>query len=304
MRRIAALATAFVALLFCALAVPGTGLRSVIVSALSDPPAAPAASPPAARQKTGEPLRVAIGAMIWPERTFRFYGDLFQALAARLHQPLELKQRRTYGEVNTLVMRGEVDLAWICTGAWPVLAREKAARLLAVPVVAGKTTYHALIVVGPSRPRARDFSGLSGAHFVFTDPMSLTGCLYPKRRIGEMGGDPERFFATTFFSYGHDRSIEAVRRGLAEAASVDSLVFDYLAKRFPEEVAGIRVLEKSEEFPIPPLVVPGGTSEARLVEIRTALFDLVRDEDGKKLLDALHVDGFALPDERAYAEFH
>jgi phosphonate transport system substrate-binding protein len=301
MRRIAALATAFVALLFIALAVPGTGLRSVVVSALSDRSATSDASLPAAMPKAGEPLRVAIGAMISPERTFRFYGDFFQALAARLHRPLELKQRRTYAEVNKLVIRGEVDLAWICTGAWPELARGDTGRLLAVPVVAGKTTYNALIVAGPLRARARDLPGLSGARFAFTDPISLTGCLYPKTRIKEIGGNPEKFFSTTFFSYGHDRSIEAVRRGLAGGASVDSLVFDYLARRFPEEVHGIRILEKSPPFPIPPLVVPSGTSKARVVEIRTALFDLARQEDGRKLLDALLVDGFALPDEQAYA---
>lgn len=301
MRRFAALATAFVALLFGALAVPGTGLRSAVVSALSDRTLATEASLAAILPPPGKPFRVAIGAMISPEKTFRFYSDFFQALAARLHRPLDLKQRRTYAEVNRLVIRAEVDLAWICTGAWPGLAREKAARLLAVPVVAGKSTYNALILAGPSRARARDLSGLSGARFAFTDPISLTGCLYPKKRIEEIGGNPEKFFSTTFFSHGHDRSIEAVRRGLAGGASVDSLVFDYLARRFPEEVQRVRVLERSPPFPIPPLVVPSGTSEARLVEIRTALFDLARQEDGRKLLDALLVNGFALPDEQAYA---
>ena len=301
MRRLAALATVLVALLFGALLVPGTGLRSTVVSALSDRPAAPDVSRPAPLPKPGEPLRVAIGAMISPEQTFRFYGDLFQALAARLHRPLELKQRRTYSEVNTLVTRGEVDLAWICTGAWPILARGNAGRLLAVPVVAGKSTYNALLIAGRSRPRARDLSELGGARFAFTDPISLTGCLYPKRRIEETGGDPEKFFSSTFFSYGHDRSIEAVRRGLAAGASVDSLVFDYLARRFPEEVEGVRILERSVPFPIPPLVVPRGMPRTRLEEIRTALFGLSREEEGQKLLDALLVDGFALPDESAYA---
>ena len=301
MRRIASLVTIAVALLFFALAIPGTGLRSAVVSALSDRPTSSGISPAVATPEAREPFRVAIGAMISPERTLQFYGDLFQALATRLHRPLQLKQRRTYEEVDTLVIRGDVDIAWICTGAWPTLSREKAARLLAVPVVAGRTTYNALILAGPSSGEARTLSDLSGARFAFTDPISLTGCLYPKRRVEEAGNDPAAFFRASFFTSGHDRSIEAVRRGLAAGASVDSLVFDYLAKRFPEEVEGIRVLEKSPPFPIPPLVVPWGTTQTRLVEIRTALFDLARDEEGKQLLEVLHVDGFTIPDERAYA---
>ena len=302
MRRIAALATVAVALLFGALLLPDLGLMSAVVGALEDrSQTSKAPPPPPDPAKAVAPFRVAIGAMISPERTFGFYGDLSRALARRLHQPLELKQRRTYEEVNGLVKRGEVDLAWICTGGWPLLAREKAARLLAVPVVAGKTTYNALILAGPSRPQVGDLLALSGARFVFTDPISLTGCLYPKRRILDSGGRPDTFFGSTSFTYGHDRSIEAIHRGLADGASVDSLVFDYLARRFPEEVEGVRVLERSPAFPIPPLVVPAGTTEARLVEIRTALLDLAGSERGKKILDALLIDGFALPDEQAYA---
>jgi len=301
MRRLAPLLTVSVALLFGALAVPGTGLRSSVVAALIDRPAVSGFSPAVALPSPGVPLRVAISAMVSPERTFGFYGDFFQALAGRLHRPLQLRQRRTYEEVNSLVIRGEVDLAWICTGAWPTLDSGKTGRLLAVPVVAGQTTYHALILAGSFHPGARSLPLLSGARFAFTDPISLTGYLYPRRRIKEAGDNPEAFFGSTFFTYGHDRSIEAVRRGLAAGASVDSLVFDYLKRRFPEEVEGIRVLEKSPPFPIPPLVVPAGTSEARLVEIRTALFALAHDEGGRKLLDALLVDGFALPDEREYA---
>ena len=301
MRRFAALATVLVALLFGALLMPGTGFRSAVVSALGDRPVKSEIGRAAPAPRSGEPLRMAIGAMISPEQTFRFYSDLFQLLAARLHRPLELKQRRTYEEINALVVRGEVDLAWICTGAWPVLDRERAARLLAVPVVGGASTYQALILAGTARPEAAGLRDLRGARFAFTDPISLTGCGYPKSRVVEMGGDPATYFGSTFFTYGHDRSIEAVHRGLAGGASVDSLVYDYVAKRFPEEVEGVRVLERSPSFPIPPLVVPAGTSEERMAEIRTALFGLARDEEGKKLLDALLLDGFAIPDDRAYA---
>lgn len=238
--------------------------------------------------------------MISPERTYGIYGDLFRLLAERLGRPLELKQRRTYQEVNDLVIRGEVDAAWICTGAWPELGAARAARLLAVPVVDGMTTYRALILSGPGRPDARALKDLRGARFAFTDPISLTGCRYPKGRLADQGERPEVFFGSTVFTHGHDRSIEAVRRGLADGASVDSLIYDFLARRSPEEVAGIRVLERSGPFPIPPLVVPAGAAEADVVRLRRELSGLKADPLGRTLLDALLIDGFAEPDERSY----
>lgn len=302
MRRTAVLATLAVALVFAALLVPGSPLRAFLVGALVRAPAAATVAPPSAPlTPAGAPLRVAVGAMISPERTHAFYTDFFHLLASRLHRPLELIQRRTYQELNALIRRGEVDLAWICTGAWPELAEAGAARLLAVPVVDGKTTYNALLLAGPAAPRARDLEGLRGARFVFTDPISLTGCRYPKGRVAAIGADASTFFSRTSFTGGHDRSIESVQRGLAGGASVDSLVFDYLARRFPEEVEGIRVLETSPPFPIPPLVVPAATPEATSSALRDQLVALASDDRGRGLLDALLIDGFAPADEGAYA---
>ncbi|MCL4806186.1 MAG: PhnD/SsuA/transferrin family substrate-binding protein [Thermoanaerobaculia bacterium] len=301
MRRIAFAATLAVALLFAALLVPGSPLRKSLLWFLGRPPAGPAVRPSATARPAGSPLRVAVGAMISPERTHGVYGDLFRLLAERLGRPLELKQRRTYREVNGLVMRGEVDAAWICTGAWPELGAARAARIVAVPVVDGLTTYRALILAGPGRPTARSLDDLRGARFAFTDPISLTGCRYPKGRLVAKGERSELFFGSTLYTHGHDRSIESVRRGLADGASVDSLIYDFLARRSPAEVEGVRVLERSGPFPIPPIVVPAGAPETEVAKLRQELRRLPDDPAGRALLEALLIDGFTLPDESAYA---
>lgn len=301
MRRIAIAATLAVALLFAALLVPGSPLRKTPLGFLGGAAAGPTVRPSSIARPAGPPLLVAVGAMISPERTHGLYGDLFRLLAERLGRPLELKQRRTYREVNGLVMRGEVDVAWICTGAWPELGAARAARIVAVPVVEGLATYRALILAGPGRPEARSLEELRGARFAFTDPISLTGCRYPKGRLAAKGEESELFFGSTLYTHGHDRSIESVRRGLADGASVDSLIYDFLVRRSPEEVEGVRVLERSEPFPIPPIVVPAGTPEAEVAKLREELGRLPDDPAGRALLEALLIDGFTLPDESAYA---
>jgi phosphonate transport system substrate-binding protein len=238
--------------------------------------------------------------MISPERTYVFYTDLFRLLAGQVGRPLELKQRRTYREVNGLIREGAVDVAWICTGAWPELAEHDAARLLAVPVVGGRTTYNALVLAGPAAAGAARIADLAGVRFAFTDPISLTGCLYPQRRVSSLGLDSGAFFANVTYTGGHDRSIEAVRRGIVGGASVDSLVYEYLAQRFPEEIAGISVLETSPPFPIPPIVVPVTTDGDLARDLERELMALGSGPDGRALLSALLIDGFARPDTAAY----
>jgi phosphonate transport system substrate-binding protein len=300
MRRAVIAATALVALLFASLLIPGAPAARWLMRGMTGRSSSPA---PAleATAAPGHPLRVAVGAMISPERTFASYGELFAEMARRLGRPVDILQRRTYAEVNQLIEHGEVDLAWVCTGAWPPLARSRAARLLAVPVVNEQTTYRAVILVGPSC-RARTLAELRGVRFAFTDALSLTGYAYPRRRLAGLGLGADRFFSGTLFTHGHDTSIETVRRGFADAASVDELVFDFLRQRHPEEVEGVRVIEHSEPFPIPPLAVPTSLSEADFRLFQRVLLELDRDPRGRDLLQQLLVDRFAKPNESAYLE--
>jgi len=301
MRRLSLAAAAAVGLLFAALLVPGLPLRTWFLSVVTgSAPSTGARWPSPQRRPPGPPLRIAIGAMISPERTFVSYGEFFAELAQRLGRPLELLQRRTYRETNDLIVRGEVDLAWICTGAWPQLREEGAARLLAVPIVGGRTSYHSFLIAGPFS-NANRLEELKGKRFAFTDPISLTGCLYPRSLVSSAGRDPSAYFASTFFTHGHDLSIEAVRRGIVDGASVDSLIYDHLVRRFPSEVEGVRVIDRSPPLPIPPLVVPVRMPEVDARQLKDELIALSRTARGRSLLDELLIDGFAAPELNAYA---
>ncbi len=118
---------------------------------------------PAVGEADVTPLRVAFAAVISPRGTVEGYQPLVDYLAERLDRPVELVQRRTYAEVNDLVRRGEVDLAFVCTSAYVIGHREFGMQLLAAPRVNGETVYHSYLIVpsiqlGPlhGRPRGQD----------------------------------------------------------------------------------------------------------------------------------------------------
>lgn len=301
MRRVVPVCIALVALAFLALLLPGSPARSAFLAFLMRRSAPPveSSSPSGTPSPAERPLRIAVGAMISPERTYVAYGQLFTLVAERVGRPAEFVQRRTYREINDLLASGEVDLAWICTGAWRDLKARGAARLLAVPVVGGRATYRAYLLAGPTNG-ASTLLDLRGRRFAFTDPDSLTGCLVPRRDIASLGHDPRGFFGEEFFTHAHDSSIEAVRRGLADGASVDGLVYDFLAARAPGEVEGVRVLARSPEFPIPPVVVPANLDAALAERLLSAIRSLHRDETGRRLLAEILVDRFDVPDAAAY----
>jgi len=246
------------------------------------------------------PLRVAVAPVISPKATFDTYSPLLDYLAQRLDRPVELRQRSTYAEINELLRTGQADVGFVCSGAFVEGEREGYLELLVMPEIGGKTTYHALIIVPADSPYY-SFEDLRGRRFAFTDPLSQSGHLYVQYRLALMGETPESFFNETFYTYSHDNSIRAVAQGIADGATVDSLVFDALVRSDPELGKRLRVIERSQPFGIPPVVVHPNLDPALKAAVRQALLEMHQDPRGRQALAVLGVDRFVPPDPAAYA---
>ena len=237
------------------------------------------------------PLRVAIAAVISPQGTAESYAALLDYLQEELHRPIERVQRRTYAEVNDLLRRGEVDLAFVCTSSYLIGNREFGLELLAAPQVKGKTTYQAKIIVRKDSS-IETTEDLRGKVFAFTDPVSFTGRVYPTYLLGEIGEKPEHLFSRTFFTYSHDDAIRAVATGLADGASVDSLVLDFALKREPDLRNRLRVIHTSPQFGMPPVVASPGIRPQLRAELQRILLEMHMDPAGLAALQALDYDRF------------
>ncbi|MEK7204519.1 MAG: phosphate/phosphite/phosphonate ABC transporter substrate-binding protein, partial [candidate division NC10 bacterium] len=165
------------------------------------------------------PLRIAVAAMISPEETLSVYQELMDYIAAKLGRPVEIKQRRTYQEVNDMLGAGKLDAAILCSGTYVHAKRQYGVELLAVPVINGSPTYRSYIIV-PQSSTAASLEELHRKRFAFTDPLSTSGYLYPVYALVSKGRQPATFFTKTLFTYSHDNSIEAGAEGVVDGAAV------------------------------------------------------------------------------------
>ena len=239
-------------------------------------------------------LRIGVGAILSPQGTALSYQPLINYLGRKMGKPAILVQRKTYQELNDLLARNVVDLGFICTGAYVEGARKEAMSLLVVPRINGKTTYRAFVIVPAASP-VREFPDLRGKVFAFTDPLSNTGYLYPLSLLQGMGQQPEIFFGRTIFTYSHDRSMAAVMEGIADGASVDSLVYEFASRRNPEIARQTKVIWESRDFGIPPVVVPRSISQEKKALLKELLLGLHHDVEGEKALAVLGVERFVEP---------
>jgi len=245
------------------------------------------------------PLRVAVAAMISPKETFDLYRQLLAYLGRKLGKDLEFVQRKTYAEIDELLKKGEIDLAFICSGPY-VAGREKFGfELLAVPEVHGSHFYRSYLIVNKDSSYHR-LEELRGHTFAFTDPDSNTGRLVPTYWLAEMQERPETFFSRIVYTYSHDNSIMAVARNLVDGATVDGLIWEFYQKKNPSFTSKTRIIKKSEPYGIPPLVASKDLPVESHEHIRKILFSMHQDPEGQKILTELMIDRFIPPQEEWY----
>ncbi len=248
---------------------------------------------------TETPISIAISSMTSPEETLSNYNELLNYISNKINRPVVLKQRKTYKEINELLKNGDVDFAFICSGAYINGELDSELKLLAVPQYKGKTYYRAYIISNKSLD-INNFSDLKGGKFAFTDPLSTTGKLFPHKLLLELQTNDRLFFKQIIYTYAHDISIQMVNRGIIEGASVHSIIFDHFAEFHPEKIKNVKIIEKSEWFGTPPVVVPSNIEKSKFETLQHIFLEIHNDSLGKKILKDLEIEKFVAGNDTIY----
>lgn len=246
-----------------------------------------------------EIVRVAIASMTTPVETMYKYDQMFSYLEKRLNKKIVLVQRKTYKEVNDLLKNNQLEMAFICSGAYVAGMKDSAFKIFLNPMRDSKIHYHAYLISKKDSPY-KNFNDLKGKKFVYSDSLSNTGMFYPLKKINELGSNPGSFFLETYLSNAHNNSIALVNRGIVDATSVNSLIFDYIKKVNPEKVSNIKIIEVSEPFGMPPMVVSNQIDSTLYHDLYTIFTGMDEDPEGSKILQGLMIDKYVEGDDANY----
>jgi phosphonate transport system substrate-binding protein len=229
--------------------------------------------------------------------------DLNRQFVAYLGEKLgiaaTLVQRGSYKQISELLERAEVDVAFTCGLPYVIDHDRFGLELLAAPEVYDGPVYFSYVIV-PAESPVRSFEELRGARYAFSDPLSNSGWLVPAHDLARMGTTPEAFFKRTIFTYSHAASVEAVAVRFVDGASVDSYVYDYLARTRPKLVTGTRILARSSAHPIPPVVVRAGLPPEVKTRLRAVFLEMDRDPRGQVLLAGIGFKRFVAVTDPAF----
>ncbi|MBI2911132.1 MAG: phosphate/phosphite/phosphonate ABC transporter substrate-binding protein [Chloroflexi bacterium] len=288
-----------VLLMLSLLLVPGCSGRGegAEIDLSAGPPDTP---PPLSVAPPKDRLVLAVAAVNSPLSTFEAYADLAGYLAERLDLDARFVGGKTYAEINSLVRSGDATLAMVCTGAYVYGHDEFGMELLAAPVINGHTVYYSYLIAHQDSP-INSWQQLRGRTFAFSDPLSNSGRLVPLYQIWLMGQTPESLFSKYIFTYSHDNSIKAVAGRLVDAASVDSLVYDYALSHGEDDAWKTRIVWRSPPYAINPVVVNPNLDSTLKARLMGLLLQMDNNEQGRQILGRLQFERFTAIDDSAYA---
>ena len=235
------------------------------------------------------PLKFGITAVILQDQG-EFLAQWETHLEARLGRDVEFVQRGSYAEVSELLSRDAIDIAWVC-GA-PYVRHRDRWRLVAVPLYEGEPRYQSYLIVRASDTRRRAYADLQGIVFAYSDPDSNSGYLVPQFEMLKQGFRSATLFRKTFFTWAHQDTVRAVAVGLAQAGAVDGYIWETLARIDPELTRATRVAAKSDWYGFPPIVARASLADDDLDAIRRIFVTMDDDDEGRRLLGRMNLDGF------------
>ena len=181
---------------------------------------------------------------------------------------------------------GRADIGFVCSPTYRWLQRK--VELLPLPVPAdprsnGRPVYFGQVIVRADRA-VRTLEDLHGSVWAYNDRNSRSGWFAMLERAGA------RFFSGYVHSGSHLRSIEMVRSGAADAASIDSNVL------LRQNVSDLRIIETWGPFAIQPAIVRADLDAELKARAVTALLTLHE----RHALEPFGFTRFVAPDAALY----
>lgn len=245
------------------------------------------------------PLRLAVASVSSPGETINSLRTIAEALASRTGRRIVLVQRKTYAEVNLLLANDDADIAFVSTGAFSAYRGQAPIEVLVMTEFLGSATYDAQLIVPADGP-ARSLEDLQGKVFAFTDPLSFSGHMAVMDALRRLGSAPERHFGRYFYTYSHDRAIQAVASRIADGASIDNQILDVAIQKQPELANKVRVIATLGVNPSGPVVVSAGLDPQLKETLRDIFLGLHRDPAQAEALQTLAISRFTPPVPGAY----
>lgn len=183
------------------------------------------------------------------DRVEKFAEDL----GGHLDLDVEVFLGTDYNAVIEAMRTENIDIAFFGPFAYVLASERSGAEVFSI---GGKSeeeiTYTSAIIV-PKDSEAESLEDLKGKDFLFVDPASASGHIFPRAKVIEELGvtneEVESVFGSVTFSGSHDASILAITNGDADGAAIATDVLDAMLDQGLVSEEDYKVVSQSDPIP-------------------------------------------------------
>ncbi len=234
------------------------------------------------------------------ETVSRRLGKLTEDMGKELGIKVEFFVGSDYTATIEAMRAKKLDIASFGPFAY-ILANERSgAMAMAVGAASPEAAFYTSQIIVPAKSNIQKLSDLKGKKFLFVDPASASGHLFPRSylvsELGIKNEEMDKFFGNLSFSGGHDASILAIARGDADGAAVASSILSRLITQKLVKEEDIRIIGTSKPIPSSPVSYRKDLP-ADLVEKIKTFYTTYKNEE---LFKELKITGYYPVDDKQY----
>jgi phosphonate transport system substrate-binding protein len=212
------------------------------------------------------------------EEMMKRFGSTIAYLEKKLGIKVEPFMATDYSGVIEAMRSKKVDVAFLGPFSYVLAADVANAEAFAVGVRSnGKSTYQSIIVAHKDSG-IKTLNDLRGKDFVFVDPASTSGNLFPRVMLKKAGIDPEKDFKSVTYAGGHDAVELAIKNKKVPAGADNDITYEKMVKEgliSPEENI---IIAKSDPIPGSPIVWRKDLPEDLKQKIKQAFLNMHNED--------------------------
>lgn len=200
------------------------------------------------------------------------YTPILENVSSKLGLRARVMIVSNYDALGRSLLNGTIDLGWFSPFAYVSTKKQGNITPLVTTVVNNNSSYLGYIIARKDK-KCTSLEDLRGKRFAFVDKQSASGYVYPRAMLLQAGKDPEHFFTETIFCGSHNRVIDAVLDGTADAGGTYSEALE-AARLRGLPVNDLIVLARTEPIPKDAIAARPGMDPKLLEKIRNLFIQI------------------------------
>ncbi|MEC5423871.1 phosphate/phosphite/phosphonate ABC transporter substrate-binding protein [Virgibacillus sp. C22-A2] len=223
-----------------------------------------------------------------------------EELSEELEVDIEVFMGTNYNGVIEGLKNEHVDIAFFGPFAY-ILANERSgAEVFAIGAESeDEISYQSAFIV-PADSDVQELADLEGKDFLFVDPASTSGHIFPRSavidEIGITNEEVDAFFGNVSFSGSHDASILSVINGDVDGAAIATDVMDAMIAQGQIDENDFRIIHSSDDIPRGPDAYRSDLPE----DLKEAIREFYYSYEDEHYFEERGINGFYPIEDEAY----